>query len=113
MTIRQSDGEMLTLSQAPQRIVSLDAAATEIFCAVGAGSQLVAVEMYANCPLNSSAKPQVDGFRPSLEAIARYRPTCVRVQQQRGRCCWPAPPEHTGALRAGTEEPERPRPHPL
>ncbi len=84
LTIRQSDGQTLTIAQAPQRIVSLDAHATEIFCAVGAGAQIVAVDMYANCPLGSAAKPKLDAFMPSLEAIAGYRPDLVYVSSNSG-----------------------------
>jgi iron complex transport system substrate-binding protein len=78
-TFQESDGQTLTLQAQPQRIVSLSADATEIFCAVGAGAQLVAVDRYANCPLGSSAKPQLDAYKPSLEAIAAYRPDLVFV----------------------------------
>jgi len=84
LTVVQSDGQVLTIGQKPQRIVSLAAHATEIFCAVGAESQLVAVERFANCPLGSSAKPQLDGFRPNLEAIAGYRPDLVYASSNSG-----------------------------
>ena len=84
LTITQSDNQVLTIPQQPQRIVSLASHATEIFCAVGAESQLVAVERFANCPLGSSAKPQLDGFRPNLEAIAGYRPDLVYVSSDSG-----------------------------
>ncbi|HXH21018.1 MAG TPA: helical backbone metal receptor [Dehalococcoidia bacterium] len=84
LTVRQSDGQEITIRKRPERIVSLSAHATEIFCAIGAGSQLVAVEQYANCPLGSSAKPQLDGFSPSLEAIASYRPDLVYVSSNSG-----------------------------
>lgn len=82
--IAQSDGQKLTLERPPQRIVSLAAHATEIFCAVGAGDQLVAVEKFANCPLGSKAKTEIDAFRPSVEAIAGYRPDLVYVSSNRG-----------------------------
>jgi cobalamin transport system substrate-binding protein len=72
-----SDGETLTLESPPQRIVSLAAHATEIFCAVGAGDQLVAVEQFANCPAGSDEKPAVDAFQPSVEAIVAYDPDLV------------------------------------
>jgi iron complex transport system substrate-binding protein len=84
LSVKQSDGQSLTLPAKPQRIVSLDAHATEIFCAVGAGDQLVAVERYANCPAGSSAKPALDGFNPSLEAIAGYRPDLVYTSSSSG-----------------------------
>jgi iron complex transport system substrate-binding protein len=77
LTITQGDGQQLTLERPPQRIVSLAAHATEILCAIGAGGQLVAVERFANCPLESKAKAELDAFLPNLEAIAGYRPDLV------------------------------------
>ncbi|MFQ5879614.1 MAG: ABC transporter substrate-binding protein, partial [Dehalococcoidia bacterium] len=79
ITIQQSDGQQLALEQAPQRIVSLSAHATEIFCAIGAGGQLVAVDKFANCPPGSTEKPQLDSFQPNLEAIAAHEPDLVYV----------------------------------
>jgi iron complex transport system substrate-binding protein len=61
----------------PQRIVSLASHATEIFCAIGAGEQLVAVDQFANCPAGSDEKPAVDAFQPSVEAIVAYDPDFV------------------------------------
>jgi len=84
LTIEQSDGEPLTLERAPQRIVSLSAHATEILCAIGAGDQLVAVDMFANCPLGSTAKPEADSFQPNLEAITGYQPDLVYVFSDQG-----------------------------
>jgi len=79
LTIEQSDGQQLTLEQAPERIVSLSTHATEILCAIGAGDQLAAVERYANCPLGSKEKPELDSYKPNLEAIAGYQPDLVYV----------------------------------
>jgi len=79
LTIEQSDGQQLTLERAPQRIVSLSTHATEILCAIGAGDQLAAVERYANCPLGSKEKPELDAYKPNLEAIAGYQPDLVYV----------------------------------
>jgi iron complex transport system substrate-binding protein len=84
LTLRQADGQQLTLAQRPERIVSLSAHATEVFCALGAGSQLVAVDEYANCPAGSSAKPELDAFSPNLEAIAAYRPDLVYIATNSG-----------------------------
>jgi iron complex transport system substrate-binding protein len=78
-TIEQSDGQTLSVERVPQRIVSMSAHATEIFCAIGAGEQLVAVEQFANCPLGGRERPVVDAFQPNLEAIAGYEPDLVYV----------------------------------
>ena len=72
-----SDGETVVFEEPPSRIVSLASHATEIFCTVGAGEQLVAVEQFANCPAGSDAKPAVDAFQPSIEAIVAYDPDLV------------------------------------
>jgi iron complex transport system substrate-binding protein len=72
-----SDGETVVFEEPPSRIVSLASHATEIFCAVGAGEQLVAVEQFANCPAASDTKPAVDAFQPSIEAIVAYNPDLV------------------------------------
>ncbi|HEV8574500.1 MAG TPA: ABC transporter substrate-binding protein [Dehalococcoidia bacterium] len=79
LTLAQSDDQELTLAAAPQRIVSLSTHATEIFCAIGAADQLVAVELSANCPLGSGDKPELDAYEPNLEAIASYQPDLVYV----------------------------------
>lgn len=83
-SITQADGEVLTIARKPERIVSLAPHGTEVFCALGAESQIVAVERYANCPLGASAKPELDGFRPNLEAIAGFRPDLVFVADNPG-----------------------------
>jgi iron complex transport system substrate-binding protein len=72
-----SDGVTVTLDGPPRRIVSLASHATEIFCAIGAGDQLVAVDRFANCPLGSNAKPQIDSLQPSIEAIVAFQPDLV------------------------------------
>ncbi len=79
LTIKQSDGHQLVLERSPQHIVSLSAHATEIFCAIGAVNELVAVERYANCPPGSKGKAELDAYKPNLEAIAGYQPDLVYV----------------------------------
>ena len=68
--IKGTDGVTVSLAEAPKRIVSLAPHATEIICAIGAGDSLAAVDKFANCPAGSKSKPEVDGFQPSVEAIA-------------------------------------------
>ncbi len=84
LEIEQSDGETLALAAPPSSIVSLSAYATGILCAVGAGDQLAAVDLYANCPEGSKALPELDSFAPSLEAIAGYNPDLVYVDTDNG-----------------------------
>ena len=75
--IKGSDGVTVTFTETPKRIVSLAAHATETICAIGAGDSLVAVDKFANCPAGSRSKPEVDGFQPSVEAIAALKPDFV------------------------------------
>jgi iron complex transport system substrate-binding protein len=82
--VQQSDGQTLVIEKAPERIVSLSAAATEVFCAIGAGDRLAAVDKYANCPANSKAKPEIDSFQPSLEALTAFRSDLVYVFSDQG-----------------------------
>lgn len=79
LSLPSADGQTLTLKEAPRRIVSLDAATTEILCELGAADQLVAVERFENCPRGASSRPALDAFQPNLEAIAAYRPDLVIV----------------------------------
>ena len=84
LRIEQSDGETLVLDRPSARIISLAAHATEVFCALGAGDRLIAVDKHANCPLGSRAKPEVDSFQPNLEAIAGFEPDLVFVFSDQG-----------------------------
>jgi iron complex transport system substrate-binding protein len=86
-----SDGTVVSFETPPKRIVSLAAHATEIFCQIGAAESLVAVEKFANCPPKSTAKPAVDSFQPSVEAIIAFEPDLVYV--------WYDPGDLTQSLR--------------
>lgn len=77
LEIDGTDGVTVTLTEAPERIVSLAPHATEVICVIGAGDRLVAVDSFENCPAGSSDKPALDSFTPSVEAIAGYEPDLV------------------------------------
>lgn len=79
LVVHESDGTSLTIVRPPQRIVSLSTAATEIFCTIGARAQLAAVELNANCPAGTSAKPTLDAYQPNPERIVGYQPDLVFV----------------------------------
>jgi iron complex transport system substrate-binding protein len=66
----------VTIPQRPVRIVSLSASSTEILFAIGAGSQVVAVDDQSNYPANAP-KTKLSGFEPNIEAIASYTPDLV------------------------------------
>jgi iron complex transport system substrate-binding protein len=65
-------------STKPSRIVSMSATATEMLFAVGAGSQVVAVDDQSNFP-ESVPKTDLSAYEPNVEAIAGYRPDLVVI----------------------------------
>jgi iron complex transport system substrate-binding protein len=60
----------------PSRIVSLSPTATEDLYAVGAGSQVVAVDSDSDYPANAP-KTSLDALTPNVEAILKYNPGLV------------------------------------
>jgi iron complex transport system substrate-binding protein len=62
----------------PHRIVSLSPTATEDLFAIGAGSQVVAVDDQSNYPANAP-RTKLSGYTPNVEAIAAYKPDLVVV----------------------------------
>lgn len=62
----------------PKRIVSLSPTATETLFAIGAGSQVVAVDDQSDYP-KQAPRTSLSGFTPNVEAIAGYRPDLVVV----------------------------------
>jgi iron complex transport system substrate-binding protein len=63
-------------ASAPQRIVSLSPTATEDLFAIGAGSQVVAVDSASNFPV-TAPKTELSAYKPNVEAIAKYKPDLV------------------------------------
>jgi len=59
-------------------IVSLSPTATEMLFAIGAGSQVVAVDDQSNFPANAP-KTDLSGNTPNVEAIAGYQPDLVVI----------------------------------
>lgn len=67
-------------ARAPERIVSLTPALTEILFAVGAGGRVVGVTQYCDFPAEAKSKPKVGGYvNPSVEAVLALRPDLVLV----------------------------------
>jgi iron complex transport system substrate-binding protein len=60
----------------PKRIVSLSPTATEMLFAIGAGSQVAAVDSNSNYP-RQAPKTNLSAYQPNLEAIAGYKPDLV------------------------------------
>jgi iron complex transport system substrate-binding protein len=83
-TVADTVAEVSTDTAVPEvstnKIVSLSATATEMLYAIGAGDQLIAVDKYSNFPAQANAfEPKIDGYEPSVEAIAALEPTTVLI----------------------------------
>lgn len=73
-----SAGELI-LDAAPERIVSMSAATTEMLYAVEAGDQVVAVDSESNYPEELPDEEPLDAFNPNVEAVAGHDPDLVVV----------------------------------
>ncbi|HVA04655.1 MAG TPA: ABC transporter substrate-binding protein [Acidimicrobiales bacterium] len=62
----------------PDAIVSLSPTATEMLYAIGAGSQVKAVDKYSDYPKNAP-RTTLDDLQPNVEAIVAYKPDLVVV----------------------------------
>ena len=70
----------VTLPAQPMKIISLSPTHTEMLFAIGAGSQVIAVDDQSNFPSEASAvKSDLSGFTPNVEAIAGYKPDLVVI----------------------------------
>ena len=77
VTVQAGNGAV-TLSQRPERIVSLSPTATEILFAIGAGAQVTAVDDQSDYP-PEAPKTALSGFKPNIEAIVAAKPDLVVV----------------------------------
>jgi iron complex transport system substrate-binding protein len=82
VTVKAGNGQV-TLKSYPTRIVSLSPTTTEDLYAVGAGSQVVAVDQDSNYPAGVP-KTSLSGLTPNIEAIAKYNPSLVVSSQNSG-----------------------------
>ena len=62
----------------PAAIISLSPTSTEMLYAIGAGSQVKAVDSDSDYP-PQAPKTKLSGFQPNVEAIAAYKPDLVVV----------------------------------
>jgi iron complex transport system substrate-binding protein len=75
VTVKAANGSV-TIPRRPARIVVLSPSATETLFAIGAGRQVVAVDDQSNFPVRAPRR-KLSSFRPSAEAVARFRPDLV------------------------------------
>ncbi len=75
----EADNGSVTIGEPPEAIISLSSTATEMLFAIGAGSQVVAVDDQSNYPAEA---PMTDlsGITANLEAILSYEPDLVVIQ---------------------------------
>ena len=104
VTITAANGKV-TVPKRPARIVSLSPTATESLFAIGAGTQVIAVDDQSDYP-KSAPKTTLSGFTPNVEAIAglparprrrRVRPEGPRRRADEARD--PGDPPQAGARR--------------
>ena len=72
VTVKAANGP-LTLKARPERVVSLSPTTTEMLFAIGAGSQVAAVDDQSNYPAEAP-KTELSAYKPNLEAIAAKDP---------------------------------------
>ena len=82
VTVKSGNGTV-TIKSDPTRIVSLSPTTTEDLYAVGAGSQVVAVDNDSDYPAGVP-KTTLSGLTPNIEAIAKYNPSLVVTWQDTG-----------------------------
>ena len=75
VTVHAANGTVRVASR-PTAIVSLSPTATEMLYAIGAGSQVKAVDLNSDYPPDAP-HTQLDGNNPNVEAIATYKPDLV------------------------------------
>jgi iron complex transport system substrate-binding protein len=68
----------VTLDRRPEKIISLSPTATEMLFAVGAGTQVTAVDDQSTYPAEAP-KSELSGFQPNAEAIAAKQPDLVLI----------------------------------
>ncbi|MDD2553729.1 MAG: ABC transporter substrate-binding protein [Desulfotomaculaceae bacterium] len=78
MQITDDLGRVVTIEEAPRRIVSLAPAITEILFALGLGDKVVGVTTYCDYPAEAETKQKVGGFStPSAELVVSAEPDLV------------------------------------
>ena len=81
-TVAAPNGSV-TIKREPKRIVSLDPTATEDLYAIGAVTQVVAVDQDSDFPPGVPVT-SLSGLTPNIEAIAKYNPSLVIASQDSG-----------------------------
>lgn len=75
VTVTAANGQV-TVKSPPKRIVSLSPTLTEMLYAIGAGSQVVAVDSLSSYPAQAP-RTKLSAFHPNAEAVVGYAPDLV------------------------------------
>lgn len=73
-----NNGADVTITEKPDAIISLSPTATEMLFAIGAGSQVIAVDDQSTYPTEAPIS-DLSGFTPNVEAIVAKQPDLVVV----------------------------------
>jgi iron complex transport system substrate-binding protein len=80
ITVKDDDGNTITLPKPAQRVISLAPHVTELLFAAGGGSQVVGVVSYSDFPEEAKKIPQIGSNRElDLERIMALKPDLVVV----------------------------------
>jgi len=82
ITVHAGNGDVVIKAR-PTRIISLSPTGTEDLFAVGAGSQVIAVDNDSDYP-KQAPRTDLSGLTPNVEAIAAYNPDLVVVSNDGG-----------------------------
>ncbi|HEY1487716.1 MAG TPA: ABC transporter substrate-binding protein [Micromonosporaceae bacterium] len=73
-----------TVAAKPTHIISLSATATDMLYAIGAGSQVTAVDTNSDYP-SAAPKGTLDSYKPNVEAIAKDSPDLVVISDDENK----------------------------
>jgi len=82
-------GNMVRLASAPQRIISLSPAHTEILYALGLGERVVGVTIYCDYPPEVGAKPEVGAYTTVDLAKVMEGFRVIQLRQKGGNAMHP------------------------
>lgn len=86
LTIEDSYGRQVTISQLPQRIISLAPSNTEILYALGLGERVVGVTENCDYPAEAAQVEKVGGFQgPNMEKIIAAQPDLILADSLSGK----------------------------
>lgn len=82
VTVTDDRGRGVSLTQVPQRVVSLLPSLTESVCALGQCARLVGVDKFSNWPVSVRSLPRLGGLDDApLEAIVALKPDLVLLAE--------------------------------